>query len=194
MAGRPRKFNEEEIIQKATEVFWAKGYEATSSEDLLKAMGIGKGSFYLLFKGGKEELFIRTMEQRSEFGFKKISKRLTEASDKREVIKELFHERLNGTDNSKNYGCYMGNTIVEMSNLNPQLKDLAAKHLFKFESLFFSVVKESIEAEKLKTDKSPQYIAKYLINSWNGMNITKRMGNDKEMLIDIIDQQLKIID
>lgn len=194
MAGRPRKFNEEEIIQKATEVFWAKGYEAASSEDLLKAMGIGKGSFYLLFKGGKEELFVRTMEQRSELGFKEVSKRLTEAVDKRDVIKELFHERLNGVDNSKNNGCYMGNAIVEMSNLNTALNDLAAKHLSKFEFLFFSIVKESIEEGKLKTDRSPEYIAKYLINCWNGMNITKRMGNDIDLLIEVIDQQLKIID
>ena len=194
MAGRPRKFNEEEIIQKATEVFWAQGYEATSAEDLLKAMGIGKGSFYLLFKGGKEELFIRTMEQCSELSFQLISKRLNVASDKRDVIKELFLETLNRADNSKNYGCYMGNTIVEMSNLNTELKDLAAKHLSKFENIFLVVAKESIDKGEIKTKKSADYIAKYLINSWNGMNITKRMGDDMEMLTSIIEQQLRILD
>ena len=193
MAGRPRKFNEEEIIQKATDVFWAKGYEATSSEDLLKTMGIGKGSFYLLFKGGKEELFIRTMEQRSELGFQKINQRLIEADDKRDVIKALFFERLGVTDSSRNYGCYLGNTIVEMSNLNPELKNLAAKHLSRFENLFREVAFEGIEKGKLETEESPEYIGKFLINVWNGMNITKRMDEDLTVLKAIVNQHLKIL-
>ena len=193
MAGRPRKFNEEEIIQKATDVFWAKGYEATSADDLLKAMGIGKGSFYLLFKGGKEELFVRTMEQRSELGFKKINQRLIEAADKRDVIKALFFERLDVTDSSRNYGCYLGNTIVEMSNLNPELKDLAAKHLSRFENLFKDVALEAIKEGKLVTEESPHFIGKYLINIWNGMNITKRMNEDLTVLKAIVNQHLKIL-
>ena len=54
MAGRPKIFDEQEVISKASQIFWEKGYEAASAEELLKAMGIGKGSFYLFFKGGKK--------------------------------------------------------------------------------------------------------------------------------------------
>ena len=63
MAGRPKIFEEKDIINKAIEVFWTKGYEAASSDDLLAAMGIGKGSFYLAFKGGKKELYEKSLEQ-----------------------------------------------------------------------------------------------------------------------------------
>jgi len=53
MAGRPKIFDEQDVINKAIEVFWGKGYEAASADELLKAMNIGKGSFYLSFRGGK---------------------------------------------------------------------------------------------------------------------------------------------
>lgn len=55
MAGRPKIFDEREAIQNATEIFRNKGYDTASAEELLNAMGIGKGSFYLAFKGGKQE-------------------------------------------------------------------------------------------------------------------------------------------
>ena len=45
MAGRPKIFDEKDVIRKASAVFWKKGYEASSAEELLAAMQMGKGSF-----------------------------------------------------------------------------------------------------------------------------------------------------
>jgi TetR/AcrR family transcriptional repressor of nem operon len=57
MRGRPAIYDNREILEKSQHVFWTKGYTATSLEDLLQAMGMGIGSFYNAFKGGKKELF-----------------------------------------------------------------------------------------------------------------------------------------
>ena len=43
---RSKAFNEEDVLDKAVAVFWAKGYEATSMQDLVEAMGIQRGSLY----------------------------------------------------------------------------------------------------------------------------------------------------
>ena len=51
-----KTFDIDEAIDRATEVFWAKGYEATSLADLIKATGVNKGSFYNAF-GSKKKLF-----------------------------------------------------------------------------------------------------------------------------------------
>lgn len=56
MAGRHKTYDEQVVLDKAIEVFWKKGYELSSAENLLKAMGIGKGSFYFAFKKWKTRI------------------------------------------------------------------------------------------------------------------------------------------
>ncbi|WP_390453127.1 TetR/AcrR family transcriptional regulator, partial [Chryseobacterium sp. Alg-005] len=81
MAGRPKIFDEQEAIQKATEVFRNKGYDTASADELLSAMGIGKGSFYLAFKGGKQELYIRSIKQFAESFNQKIRQAIEKSED-----------------------------------------------------------------------------------------------------------------
>src|SRR5512135_3236973 len=59
--GRKLEFNYERAVERATRVFWAKGYSAASMRDLLKAMGIGEGSFYHLF-GSKNRLYLECLK------------------------------------------------------------------------------------------------------------------------------------
>ncbi|HTV25681.1 MAG TPA: TetR/AcrR family transcriptional regulator, partial [Polyangiaceae bacterium] len=58
--GRPRTFDRESVLACATQLFWAKGYEATSIADLTEAMGIGSPSLYAAF-GSKQELYVEAL-------------------------------------------------------------------------------------------------------------------------------------
>jgi TetR/AcrR family transcriptional repressor of nem operon len=59
---RPREFDEELALDRAMDVFWRKGYQATSTDDLMETMGIGRGSFYNAF-GSKREVYLRTLDR-----------------------------------------------------------------------------------------------------------------------------------
>ena len=59
---RPKEFNPDDAIEKAMQVFWHKGYEATSMEDLLSAMDLNRGSLYDTF-GDKRQLFLKVMDR-----------------------------------------------------------------------------------------------------------------------------------
>ena len=65
---RPREFDEAEALDRAMVVFWKKGYQNTSLDDLLEAMGIQRGSFYNTF-GSKRETYLRTIDRYTEFMF-----------------------------------------------------------------------------------------------------------------------------
>ena len=54
MKGRPTVFDDKEMVLKAQELFWKKGYNATSLSELSIATGAGAGSLYNTFKGGKK--------------------------------------------------------------------------------------------------------------------------------------------
>jgi AcrR family transcriptional regulator len=59
---RPREFDVDQALDRATEVFWARGYEATSVQDLVDALGVNRASLYSTF-GDKARLFEAVLER-----------------------------------------------------------------------------------------------------------------------------------
>jgi len=59
--GRPRSFDEAEALEKATQVFWSKGYDGVTIDDLVDGMGVGRPSLYAVF-GDKRSIFLRVLE------------------------------------------------------------------------------------------------------------------------------------
>ena len=68
---RPREFDEDEVLEKALAVFWAKGFEGATVDDLEQATGLGRGSLYGAF-GGKHELFLRALAVTGSMGLANV--------------------------------------------------------------------------------------------------------------------------
>lgn len=63
--GRPRSFDEMEALNKAIQVFWSKGYDGVTIDDLVAGMGVGRPSLYAVF-GDKREIFLRVLRMYAE--------------------------------------------------------------------------------------------------------------------------------
>jgi AcrR family transcriptional regulator len=63
--GRPRSFDERDALEKATQVFWSKGYDGVTIDDLVAGMGVGRPSLYSVF-GDKRTLFLRVLKAYAE--------------------------------------------------------------------------------------------------------------------------------
>jgi AcrR family transcriptional regulator len=86
--GRPREFSEAAALDAAMRVFWERGYEGASLDDLTKAMGINRSSLYASF-GDKEELFKSVIAQYSEGPMAFIHKALQQPTA-RAVVENLL--------------------------------------------------------------------------------------------------------
>jgi TetR/AcrR family transcriptional regulator, transcriptional repressor for nem operon len=186
MAGRPQIFNEAEVIEKATNVFWMKGYEATSTEDLMAAMGIGKSSFYHAFKG-KRELFEVVIDKFVNHSVEGLLKDIEASHQPITAIKNFFRNIATTPNTIHQKGCFMGNIIVELSNIDKLLENLAIKRLKKLEQIFQEQVKKAQQNGELKTNEDPAIVARYLMTMWNGLNITRRMYPDANALLPVIE-------
>lgn len=109
-------FDRNEVMKKATNLFWIKGYEATSLNDLTQELGIGKGSFYNSF-GSKRKLFDSCLSLYREGGISVIEQVLNSESDPILGIKNFLDfqaENLLLDPFSK--GCLLANTSAELAH------------------------------------------------------------------------------
>lgn len=193
MAGRPKIYDEDAILEKALNVFWEKGFENASADDLLKAMGIGKGSFYLAFKGGKQELFEKTMDRVVHRHFDEFRKGVQSCANPVRLVKDFFLSLVTEQSPVGDKGCYFGNALVQVSDQNLQLKLQAVKNLDILEAIFKEAMDRGKKMGLLETKLSSKELALYLVNLWNGINITKRMQHEPKALKQLMLLNLDII-
>lgn len=194
MAGRPKIYTDEELIDKATQVFWQKGYEGANAKQLMEAMDIGQGSFYRSFPGGKKELYQKTLTRFLEKTNKQFHQELEESQDPVQFIKDFFYAIPKRSTLEKSNGCYFGNALVESSNLDEETRILSANLLTKLKDGFEKALKKAQKLGKFDANKSPETMAVFLINLWNGINVTQRMYPEEGQVELILKMNLQMLD
>src|SRR5688572_26630215 len=106
-------FNEEETLQKATNLFWLKGYNGTSMDELTKITGLSRSSIYNSF-GTKHSLFIQCLNYYKQNQYNNISQCLHKADSPLKKIQLLFRIEIDALIKDKgNKGCLIVNTTAE---------------------------------------------------------------------------------
>ena len=192
MSGRPKIFREEEVLGAAVDLFWQNGYEATSTEDLLAQMKLNKGSLYHSF-GNKKQLFEKVIDFFAAGSLQALNRKIATAATPIEGIRNFFLELADSDTDTHQKGCFMGNTLAELANIDEELKQKAALHLIAMEKLFLKYIRKAKQTGELKTKEKAETLARYLLNLWNGINITRRVYPRKDMLEPLIRMQLEVL-
>lgn len=192
MKGRPVTFDNEEVILKAQKVFWEKGYTATSLADLLATTGMGSGSFYNTFKGGKKELFQKAIQQRRE-AFIQFKAELDRSESPIDLIRDFFRSIATADQQAHLQGCLISNTVTEMTFIDLDLENHAVAILKDVERMFASAIEKGQQDGRIKNQTDPVILGRYLVTFWNGLNVTRRMYPDHKILQKQIEMQLDII-
>src|SRR5262249_21353703 len=111
---RIKAFDPEAVLDRAMLLFWRQGYEATSVQDLVDALGIGRGSLYATF-GDKHALFLAALDRYSEMVFAALLPPLQADGSSRDALQQMFSRVLDlATAPSHPPGCLMTNTLAEL--------------------------------------------------------------------------------
>src|SRR5258708_5481242 len=98
---RALEFDYDKAIDKATRVFWKNGYSGTSLRDLLKAIGIGEGSFYNTLKS-KKQLYLKCLKHYNDTVGRRRAEALFSPSSAKEGVRGLFRTVLDDLDDPRN--------------------------------------------------------------------------------------------
>lgn len=176
---RPKEFDENEALARATNVFWALGFKATTPEALLKAMGIGKGSFYATF-GSKRELFVRCLLYycngladftQSKLAEKDLRKGLSEIRDA--VIQSACGQRS---------GCLMYNTANELSPHDKEVEAIVKEAMSRIESLYIRRFRQAQAEGQIPSSQDAAALARFVITCFAGMQLTGKAHADAPKL------------
>jgi TetR/AcrR family transcriptional regulator, transcriptional repressor for nem operon len=193
MKGRPNIHQDHELVLKAQKIFWEKGFTATSLSDLSIATGAGAGSLYNMFKGGKKELFMKSLQQRRD-EFEKFKNLLEKSEQPIALIKNFFLSIADADPEAHKKGCIVANTLVEMTCVDEALEEEAVSILKETEQLYTSVIQSEQKKGSLRTAIPADVLGKYLITFWCGINSLRRIYPDPKTLKEQINIQLQILE
>ncbi len=117
---RPREFDRDEALDRATRAFWAKGYASTSTEDLLAAMNIGRQSLYNAF-GDKRKLYLEALERYQRESSARNLERLNSGASPLGGIEALLLGLISKDDGVRALGCMGVSAVCEFGAADPQL-------------------------------------------------------------------------
>lgn len=184
---RVKLFSEEESLMKALELFWEKGFEATSLSDLTNHLGIGKGSFYSTF-GSKKDLFNKALQIYRLNAFVTIDRILAEKSRPVEGIRYLLDTHTESMINdSASKGCFIANCSTEIPE-DSFVQEFLTKHNQIMKEKLVEYMKEGNFFLERKA------LADLILTQLTGISVLSRIIKDKARFSESNKQFMKLFE
>jgi TetR/AcrR family transcriptional regulator, transcriptional repressor for nem operon len=191
---RPKEFNPDEAIEKAMHVFWHKGYEATSIEDLLGAMDLNRGSLYDTF-GDKRQLFLKVVDRYCTTVVGSKFALLDQPGPALPTLRVFIHGMLNGAlADPQRRGCLIANTVMELAPHEKEVAGTLRQTLKMLEDAFFRVLNRAKQQGELNSQKDSRALARFLTTMMQGTIVMIKSGAAAETVRQTTETALSILD
>ncbi|MFF0268151.1 TetR/AcrR family transcriptional regulator [Kribbella sp. NPDC004536] len=187
---RPRSFDEERAVDAAMRVFWTTGYEATSTEDLCKATGLGRSSIYNAFSS-KRDLFDRALRRYAEqFTAVQLAVIQDATVPIRERVRRILWTAVEPEPDDP-AGCFVINTIVELGPKDPEIAELLDRdHEVKLVALT-TAIKAAQAAGELGPEQDAAGLAQYVFTVLGGLRVAARRNAAPETQRAVVEATLR---
>lgn len=188
---RPREFDEAAAVDSAMRVFWARGYEPTSTEDLCAATGLGRGSVYNAF-GSKHELFGRALG--SYMAKKNAGIEALAASDLpiRDKVATLFGWAVDPPADEPP-GCLVVNTMVELAPGDAIVAATLADDYQRRWRIWREAFNAALAAGEIDASRQADELAHFVLATLTGLRVMARAGSRPDALQAVADTALRAL-
>ncbi len=129
---RPKSFVRSEVLVKAMNCFWNKGFHGTSMQDLVSVTGLNRGSLYHEFKD-KEDLYLQALQYYREEHFLPAIRRLHDDSHWEQHLIDLLSSATTCASDSNPLGCFIANCLADQIGSNPAINKVMSETLYLIE-------------------------------------------------------------
>lgn len=182
---RPKAFDPTEALDCALQVFWNQGYEATSLQDLLKAMSLSKSSFYETF-GSKHTLYLAAIDRYRETALAQYGRILRDQDDGWQAITDVFAallDQLNCPQGRR--GCFLNNAAIERVPHDADADVRIREAQRALEDAFYRAVRRAQTQGHIALEEDPRAMARFLVNNMYGLLVMAKMAPGREAMEDV---------
>jgi AcrR family transcriptional regulator len=189
--GRPRSFDEKDALEKATQVFWSKGYDGVTIDDLVAGMGVGRPSLYAVF-GDKRTLFLRVLKAYAEKKGAHAAKALLSPQALRDSIAGFLRYSVeSATEKGSAWGCLLVCVapLVNDAEVQRFLQNAAAGGAALVEGRF----RDGITAGEIPSDFPVAVRAIQVTDFARGLTMRAQMGTPRKTLLRDVEEAADLV-
>lgn len=191
---RTKNFNQEEVLDKAVQLFWRKGYNETSANDLVKELGLSRSSLYDTY-GDKKTLFINSLNRYRKTVVAEMIKIIDNSTDVKSTLKDIFRLIIEQDIEAKiPKGCFIVNSAIELSSYDHEIAKIVELNQLGIEE---ALEKAIIKGQKNGTVSNIQKatdLAKFFYNSIVGIRVSMKYSKFRTSLDAITKINLSILE
>ena len=183
-----KKFNVETARNRAKALFWSRGYEATSIDNLLKGMEINRGSFYATF-GSKKDLYLDVLRRHDRHYRCSVLEHLRAEHTPRDAILALFDAvRKEASGPKGTRGCFLANATMELAPSDRAVARIVRGTFNETEAFFHAMIVAGQTGGAIPSSVDPVAVARTLLGLLLGIRVLARGGSPPEVLDSIVQQ------
>ena len=189
---RVKLFDQEKALDKAVELFWKKGFHATSIQDLCNHLELSRSSLYDTFSG-KEALFMKALEQYKKQGaadYERVEKLLDHSV--RDFLRSFFYQEFDKPQVADHQGCLLANTTAELGNENTEVTANLQSSMESFVESFTTIIASAQQRGEVPAERDARALAEHLYLFYNGFKVVSKI-TDMERVKQMIDTQLDLL-
>ena len=184
--GRPREFNIDDAVRDAMDVFWTRGFHATSMTDLLNGTGLSRGSLYKAF-GDKKSLFLKALDCYAEAGVDELAKTLAAPGLVKDAIRAaltIYVPLSSGKTGQR--GCMVMATAAEMLPHDPEVSARVRDTFRRIQALLIDAVRRGQATGEMASDQNAPDVARFLVCQIEGMRLLGKVGASRQEMVAVV--------
>ncbi len=190
---RTKAFDRDEVLTKAMNLFWKKGYHATSIQDLVDHLSINRGSIYATFIG-KDELYKEAVTLYRSQNAVALKLFLLENSSVKEGIKSLMYRNLDQVKcDPERKGCFIVNCTTEYIPTHTDAVSIVDENRNIFLKTVTAYIQSGIDSGEISSSSSAYSLANLVYTFFSGMMVVSKTSDDYSELENSIDLVMELL-
>ncbi|MDR2327726.1 MAG: TetR/AcrR family transcriptional regulator [Acidovorax sp.] len=192
---RSKAFESDDIADAAMQVFWQRGYGATSVQNLVEGTGLSRSSLYSTFES-KEGLYQQALRRYAAVTTANVELLSGPGSPQvliRQLLVSVADDELN---DPQRRGCLVANATLELAGHDATVAELVAHNLQRLQNALEALIQRGQQAGEILPEKNPRALARFFVNTMQGMRVLGKATPSelrRQSLSDVIEVALSTL-